>query len=100
MDGINLAQPGERKSTVKLILQIAIGVFLGTLASQFTHDGWRAYQEGIAKEAAEKQRAEQERVRREQGERIRALLLQGRQGNTPGASKPPPGFVLDDVQGP
>ncbi|MGZ4981506.1 MAG: hypothetical protein ACXWAB_08680 [Methylobacter sp.] len=83
---------------MKLTLQIALGVFLGTLASQFTIDGWRTHQEGIAKEAAEKLQAEQERVRTEQGERIRALLLQGRQGNTPDAGKPPTGFVPDDGQ--
>ena len=85
---------------MKLILQIALGVFLGTLASQLTIDGWRTRQESMAKEAAGKLRAEQERIRREQGERIRALLLQGRQGNNPDASKPPPGFVPDDIQGP
>lgn len=85
---------------MKLILQIALGVFLGALASQFAIDGWRTRQEGIIKKAAEKLQAEQERVRLEQGERIRALLLQGRQGNTPGANKPPAGFVPDDVQGP
>jgi hypothetical protein len=83
---------------MKLILQIALGVFLGTLASQLTIDGWRTHQEGIAKEAAEKLRAEQERVRLEQGERIRALLLQGRQGKTPAASKLPNDFVPDDAQ--
>ncbi len=83
---------------MKLTLQIALGVFLGTLASQLTFDGWHTHQEGIAKEAAEKLQAEQERVRLEQGERIRALLMQGRQGNTSGASKPPAGFVPDDVQ--
>jgi len=63
---------------VKLILQIALGVFLGTLASQLTFDCWRSRQENITKEAAEKLRAEQERARLEQGERIRALLLQRR----------------------
>jgi len=85
---------------MKFVLQIALGVFLGTLASQLTIDNFRARQEDIAKKTAEKLRAEQEKVRLEQGERIRALLLQGRQGNTPGASKPPAGFVPDDVQGP
>lgn len=83
---------------MKLILQIALGVFLGILASQLTIDSWRTHQENIAEEAEEKLRAEQERVRMKQGERIRALLLQGRQGNTPGASKPPAGFVPDDAQ--
>jgi hypothetical protein len=95
-----LANPDKEKNVVKLILQIALGVFLGTLASQFTFDGWRTRQESIAKQTAEKLRAEQERVRLEQGERIRALLLQNRQGNTPGSSKPPAGFVPDDVQEP
>lgn len=85
---------------MRLILQIALGAFLGTLASQLTIDSWHAHQEGMAKEAAEKLRVEQEKVRMEQGERIRALLMQGRQGNTPGGSKPPTGFVPDDARGP
>jgi len=83
---------------MKLTLQIALGVFLGTLVSQLTVDGWRTRQEGIAKAAAEKLRAEQEKVRLEQGERIRAMLLQGRQGNALDTSKPPAGFVPDDAQ--
>ncbi|WP_411726792.1 hypothetical protein [Methyloglobulus sp.] len=85
---------------MKLILQIAFGAFLGAFASQFTFDAWRSHQEGIAKAAEEKLQAEQEKVRLEQGERIRALLMQGRQGNTPNASKPPAGFVPDDARGP
>lgn len=85
---------------MKLILQIAFGVFLGTLASQFTFDSWRTHQESIIKEAGEKLRADQARARLEQGERIRALLLQGRQGNSPKANKPPAGFVPDDIKGP
>jgi len=82
---------------VKLILQIALGVFLGTLASQLTIDAWRDHQENLAKQAAETLRAEQEKVRLEQGERIRNLLMQGRQDNTR-AIKPPAGFVPDDAQ--
>ena len=85
---------------MKLILQIALGVFLGTLASQFTMDGWRSHQESIAKAAAEQLRAKQEKVRLEEGERIRVLLLQGRQNNSHDSPKPPSGFVPDDVQGP
>ncbi|MDD2660856.1 MAG: hypothetical protein PHY54_14455 [Methylococcales bacterium] len=73
----------QTKIAMKLILQIAVGVFLGTLASQFAIDGWRARQEGVAKEAAEKLRAEQEKTRLEQGQRIRSLLLQRRQGRIP-----------------
>jgi hypothetical protein len=72
---------------MKLILQIALGVFLGTLASQFTMDSWRSHQESKIKEAAEQLRAKQEKVRLEEGERIRALLLQGRQNNSHGANK-------------
>lgn len=83
---------------MKLTLQIALGVFMGTLASQLTIDGWRTHQEDIAKEAAEKLQAEQERVRLEQGERIRALLLQGRQGKASTTSKLPNDFVPDDAQ--
>jgi len=83
---------------MKLVLQIALGVFLGTIASQLTIDGWRAHQESIAQKATEKLRAEQERARAEQGERIRALLLQSRQGKTLGAGKLPAGFVPDDAQ--
>ncbi|MGR8978480.1 MAG: hypothetical protein ACU84H_00090 [Gammaproteobacteria bacterium] len=84
---------------MKLILQIALGVFLGSLASQFAFDGWRTHQDKKANEAAEKIRAERERVRLEQGARIRALLLQGGQGNASGAKAPPGGFVPDDAQG-
>lgn len=83
---------------MKLILQIALGVFLGTLASQLSIDGWHAYQEDITKKATEKLRAEQEKARLKQGERIRALLLQGRQDNTSSANKPRADFVPDDAQ--
>jgi len=80
---------------MKLIFQIALGVFLGTLSSQFVFDSWHRYQESIAKETAEKIRAEQEKVRFEQGERVRALILQSRQANT---NKPAAGFIPDDAQ--
>ena len=82
------------------MLQIALGVFLGTLASQLTIDSWRNYRDGMAKDAERKLKAEQEKVRFEQGERIRALLLQGRQGQSADAVKPPPGFVPDDARMP
>ena len=78
---------------MKLIFQITLGVFIGTLASQFTFNGWRTHQEAIAKEATEKLQAEQNKVRAEQGERIRALLMQERNSNAP-----PAGFVPDDAQ--
>jgi len=82
---------------VKLVLQIALGVLLGTLASQLSIDAWRDHQDSLAKQAADTLRAEQEKVRLAQGERIRALLMQGRQDNTR-ATKPPVGFVPDDAQ--
>jgi hypothetical protein len=78
---------------MKLIFQITIGVFIGTLVSQFTFDSWQTHQEAIAKEATEKLQAEQDKFRAEQGERIRALLMQKRNGDTP-----PAGFVPDDAQ--
>jgi hypothetical protein len=83
---------------MKLVLQIALGVFLGLLASHYTLDNWHSHREGISKLAAEKLLAEQEKVRLEQGERIRALLLQGRQRINQAVSKLPPGFVPDDAQ--
>ena len=84
---------------MKLILQITLGVFLGTLAAQFTIDSWRTHQQAIVNKTAEKLRADQEKVRLEQGERIRALLLQGRAGkNSPSTSSPPVGFVPDDAK--
>ncbi len=61
---------------MKLTLQIAIGVFLGTLSSQLLIDAWRSNQINIAKQKEELVRVEQEKVRQEQGDRIRALLLQ------------------------
>ena len=79
---------------MKLVLQIALGVFFGTLTSQLTVDSWHTHQQTLAKTAADKFRSDQERIRIEQGERIRSLLLQGRKGNTPSA-----GFVPDDAQG-
>ena len=52
---------------MKLTLQIAIGVFLGTLSSQLIIDTWRSNQTNIAKQKEERVRAEQEKVRQEQG---------------------------------
>ena len=84
---------------MKLILQITLGVFLGTLSSQLLLDSWHSHQENIAKASAEKIRAEQQKVRMEQGERIRNLILKSRQGNLPNSKKLPEGFVPDDAQG-
>jgi hypothetical protein len=78
---------------MKLIFQITLGVFIGTLASQLTLDSWHTYLENIAKVASDKLQSEQDKVRAEQGERIRALLMQKRGNNAP-----PAGFVPDDAQ--
>ncbi len=84
--------------TVKLIVQIALGVFLGTLAAQLSIDSWRNYRQAIANQETEKRRADQERARLEQAERIRALLLQGRSGKkASNASNPAADFVPDDA---
>ncbi len=85
---------------MKLTLQIALGVFIGTLASQLITDSWHAHQENIAKSAEEKLRVEREKVRMEHGERIRKLLLESRQGNTLNSKKPPTGFIPDDARVP
>jgi hypothetical protein len=74
---------------MKLILQITLGVFMGTLASQLTTNVWHARQENTAKTATEKLLTEQEKVRLEQGERIRSMLLKGDQSNTTGLNKLP-----------
>ena len=73
---------------MKLILQITLGVFMGTLASQFTTNAQHARQENAAKTATEKLLAEQEKVRLEQGERIRSMLLKGHQSDAAGLNKP------------
>ncbi len=76
---------------MKLVLQIALGVFLGALGSQLTVDAWRVHREEAARAAFLKQRAANE-------ERIRTLFMQNRQGQAPGAKTPPPGFIPEDVQ--
>ena len=83
---------------MKLILQIALGVFLGTLASAVTMESWRLQRESEAKQAAENLRLKQEQARHEQGERIRAMLLRGQSGGEEAQKKPPVGFVPDDAQ--
>ena len=82
---------------MKLILQITLGVFLGTITAELTIDNWRNHQRELAKEASEKQRAKQEKVRLEQVEHIRALLGQGRQENTSAENKSLTDFVPDDA---
>lgn len=84
---------------MKLVLQIAIGVFLGTLASQLAFDAWQSRQARIANEVSDKLRTEQERIRQELSERIRTLLTHGRQGSAAAPNSPPPGVAPDDARG-
>lgn len=87
--------------SMKLMLQIAVGVFLGSLASQLAIDAWHGHREAMVNAVEEKRRADREKSRIEQGERIRALLLQGREAKTTTPSRQPaPGFVPDDAQMP
>ncbi|MCK9608129.1 MAG: hypothetical protein M0R33_16925 [Methylomonas sp.] len=85
---------------MKLMLQIAFGVFLGTLGAQLVVDICHTRQDQRAKQLADQRNAEQEKVRREQGERIRALLLQGQQSKSLGGAKAPHGFIPDDAAQP
>ena len=85
---------------MKLILQITLGVFLGTLAAQLVIDNWHKHQQTIAKANLEKIRSEQDRVRTEKGERIRNLLLQSRQVSPSIKNEPESVFVPDDFKNP
>lgn len=84
---------------MKLVLQIALGVFIGALASQMVMEGWHAHQERLAKDAAAQVKAEHEKARREQAERVRNMLMQGFQGKDTTLGVPSPGFVPDDARG-
>ena len=86
---------------MKLVLQIALGVFLGTLASAMTMETWRLQRESEAKQVAENLRLKQEQARQEQGERIRAMLLQGHESGGADVHNSSRGeFVPDDAKSP
>ncbi|MEE9398606.1 MAG: hypothetical protein V3V31_16530 [Methylococcales bacterium] len=63
---------------MKLVLQIAFGVFLGSLGSGLVIDYVQAYQDRIIKEVEATKLAEEKKARREQGRLIREMLLKGR----------------------
>ncbi|MDQ3563016.1 MAG: hypothetical protein M3436_02380 [Pseudomonadota bacterium] len=65
---------------MKLVIQIALGVFLGALASQLVMDSWRSYHEQQAKEAEREKLAADERAGNEQMQRARELLMRQLQG--------------------
>jgi len=67
---------------VKLVIQIAFGVFLGALASQLVMDSWRSNHEQHAKEAEREKLAAEERAGNEQMQRARELLMRQLQGKT------------------
>ena len=62
---------------MKLVIQIAFGVFLGALASQLVMD---SYHEQQAKEAEREKLAAEERAGNEQMQRARQLLMRQLQG--------------------
>lgn len=82
---------------MKLIFQIALGVFLGTLTAQLTVDSWRSYRESIVKEESKKQHAEREKTRLEQAQRIREMFLENQKSDS-SQKMPSAGFVPDDAQ--
>jgi len=84
---------------MKLVLQIALGVFLGSLGSGLIIDYVHAYQDRIIKEAEASEQAKDEEARREQGRRIREMILQGRRKReTSEAGRPPQGLMPNDAQ--
>jgi hypothetical protein len=83
---------------MKLIVQIALGVFMGSVTAQITLDKWHNYQEQSGKEQALKQGFENEKARLEQADRIRAMFLEHRKSKNSGNNKPSAVFVPDDAQ--
>jgi len=63
---------------MKLVLQIALGVFIGALGSQYAFEQWRSYEAQQTAEIEQKKHAEQKRLRDEQGAKIRELLMRAR----------------------
>jgi hypothetical protein len=65
---------------MKLVLQIATGVFLGALMSQLLLDQWHSYQTQHAVEAERQRLAVQEKARNERDQRVRDVLMGQLQG--------------------
>lgn len=61
---------------MKLILQIAIGVFIGMSASQLLIDAWRTHRQEQLAQAESAKREQLARERQEQGEKIREMVRQ------------------------
>jgi hypothetical protein len=60
---------------MKLVIQIAVGVFLGALMSQLFLDQWHSYQAQHAFEAERQRLAIQEKARNERDQRVREVLM-------------------------
>jgi hypothetical protein len=65
---------------MKLVLQIAMGVFLGALMSQLLLDQWHTYQAQHVVEAERQRLAVQEKERNDRGQRVREVLMGQLQG--------------------
>jgi len=65
---------------VKLVIQIALGVFLGALASQLVTDAWRSLNAQQAREAERQKLAAEESAREEQTKRASELIMRQFQG--------------------
>ena len=76
---------------MKLVLQIALGVFIGTLLSQLVVDAVKTHREQQAREHFEKMRAERD-------ERIRSVFSRLNPGNKLQQNLPPPGGIPKDAQ--
>jgi hypothetical protein len=83
---------------MKLIIQITVGVFLGTISAQLMLDQWHQFNQQQETEQLQKQVLNKEKARLEQADRIRALFLQHRKDKISENNKPPMGFVPDDSQ--
>jgi hypothetical protein len=67
---------------MKLVIQIAMGVFLGAFMSQLLLDQWHSYQAQHAVEAERQKLAVHEKARNERDQRVRKVLMGQLQGKT------------------
>lgn len=81
---------------MKLVLQIALGVYLGAVSAFFTYAIWDKRQDEQAKIESERKLVESEKKRLEQADRIRALFLESQQKDSE-RKTPPNNFIPDDA---
>lgn len=62
---------------MKLVLQIAMGVFIGAFGSQYAFEKWRSHETQRAAAVESQKLAEQKQRRDEQGAKIREMVIQG-----------------------